>query len=515
MALKRMELTLTRLPDEHWNAISTILLIARNLGMRAYLVGGFVRDLLLGSVSNDIDIAIAGDPFTYGIALASALKGRFIKMHEEPRVARVVKRNGNGELQFDITEIGRTVEDSLMNRDFTINSLAMPVDELKQVETEVRATLLFPSSSPCYDDLKQGIIRMHSGFEAKLIKDDPLRMLRAFRLAATLGFEIHESMLNAIRSHCHLIQSCSWERVRDEFAITLQSKVGSHMLTVMDEVGLLQQIISELDELKKVPPEGYHHLDGFRHSVEAVRCLELILSGAECAEGEWKDIAAALSCELAPHIEWQSQPMVERRTGIFSLKMAALLHDIGKPKSMERDEHGDLHFFGHEKVGAEIAKAICHRFKLSNRETHLIVGTVRRHMHPLFLSQAHTLTERALRRFWTMDGEHVGIAIIFISFADLLATKGPEMTLEQIEAHLRTLNELMRVYRQLKREQAYPKLLSGHDVMQRYGIPQGPLVGKALQLVRKAQIEGRVRTKEEALSLLDKVMTKLLPRNPS
>lgn len=513
MALKTMAVKFVELPKEHWDAITCAMSVAEQLSARAYIAGGFVRDLFLGTVSDDIDIAVSADPFTYGIALASALSGRFVPLHEEPRTARVVKRYRSKILQLDITAIRTTLEDDLLNRDFTVNSMAIPIEAIKRMSGFIEAVVQFPEASPCYDDLTRRIIRMHSGHEARLIKDDPLRMLRAFRFAATFGFEIHENLLNAIKTHSSLILSSSWERIRDEFALTLQSQNGSSMLALMDECNLLSHLLPELDDLKNVPAEGYHHLDGFRHSLETVKFIELLLSGTAWIEDKWSDIGTALYDALKPHIEHYMQPLVERRISLFALKMAALLHDVGKPLTMCRDEEGDLRFFKHDAAGAELAEQICVRFKLSKRETYLITQAVRRHMQPLWLARDKMPSERALRRFWMRDDERVGMTVILVSLADMLATRGVEMTTEHMTDHIRVLLELIKVNERLKELRAYPKLVNGHEVMKRYGIPQGPLVGKALRMVREAQIAGRVKTREDAFTLLDEIMPHLLSRN--
>ncbi|MCS7253143.1 MAG: HD domain-containing protein [Armatimonadota bacterium] len=512
MGLRTMSVTLIKLPERHWNAIACAGSVAKQLNMRAYIAGGFVRDMILGTVSDDMDIAVSGDPYEYGTALASAIGGKFVSLHEEPKIARIVKRYNNEQLQLDITGIKTSIEDDLLSRDFTINSLAIPIETIRRAKNSTKATLQFPDASSCYDDLIRGVIRMHSGIESKLILDDPVRMLRAFRFAATLGFKIDESLLSAIEANSSLIANCSWERIRDEFASMLQSYNGSRMLGMMDEVGLLGKVLPELESLKCIPAGGYHHLDGFRHSVESVRFIEMLISGTDWIEEEWRDIGVALHGELKSYIEHQMNPIVERRTRLFALKMAALLHDVGKPLTMSRNSDGDLHFFKHEVRGAETSEQICKRLRLSNRETHLIVQTVRWHMYPLWLARGESLSDRTLRRFWIKVGEQVGTAIIFVSLADMLATRGVDMTLEEMTMQMKVLLELIKVQKRLKELQAYPKLLSGHDVMKRYGIPQGPIVGKALHAVREAQLEGRVRTKEEAFLLLDKLLPSLLSR---
>ncbi|MFA4015430.1 MAG: hypothetical protein RUDDFDWM_000513 [Candidatus Fervidibacterota bacterium] len=518
MALRKLEVVLPKLPEEHWHAIKCALLVAEKEGVCAYLVGGFVRDALMGLISNDVDMAVDGDPFGYAQALSNALSGRLIRMHEEPKVARVVIRaDGERLLHFDITGIEGSLEKDLMNRDFTINAFAIPLSSLRCEGDKVIAELQLPERSSGYEDFKNGIIRMHAGIEEELIRQDPVRMLRAFRFAATLKFDIAPQTLNSIKEHSWLLKKClderrcSWERVRDEFAFSLQSDCGSKMLTAMDEVGLLNIIIPELEDLKNVPAQGYHHLDGFRHSVEAVRFVEMMVDGISWLEEELREVGIPLYEELRKHIERFMHPFVERRTGMFALKMATLLHDIGKPLTMRCDEDGDLHFFGHEVAGAEIAERICERLKLSKREKHLIAQSIRMHMRPLSLAKAKALTNRGLRRFW-IGNEEIGLVVVIVSFADLLATRGPDMTLEQMIDHMRLLLTLMQTYNQIKMLNAQPKLLSGNDVMERYGLPQGPIIGKALQIVTEAQLKGEVKTKEEAFALLDKVIPTLLSK---
>ena len=486
--------------------------IAQECSVEVYLVGGFVRDWLRGIESTDIDLVVAGDPFEYGRALARKLRAIFVPMHDAPPVARVVVKRSTPErtIHIDISAIQGALECDLRNRDFTINALAIPLDALSPIAINGTATeVMVLDVSTGLEDLHRGVIRPTRVMSEELFADDPVRMLRAFRFAGMLGFNIHQDTLTAMRRCSHMITRSSWERIRDEFSLTLQSPRGGQLLLMMDEVGLLSQLLPELQELKRVPGEGYHHLDGFHHSIESVCAVERIIADEDWVESDWEDLGNQLRRGLRHYIREFNKSWVERRTGVFVLKMSALLHDIAKPHTMQRDEEGDLHFFEHERLGSDIAHKICERFKLSKRETAGIVRIVRAHMRPLSLASAKSLTMRALRRFW-LHLDELGMFVIIVSLADLLATRGVDMTVDYIRRHLHVLLRLLEAYREVHALRSRPRLLSGYDVMQRYGVPRGPLIGKALRAIEEAQLNGRIRTREEAIALLDELMPKLM-----
>jgi putative nucleotidyltransferase with HDIG domain len=274
------------------------------------------------------------------------------------------------------------------------------------------------------------------------------------------------------------------------------------MLALMDETGVLTFLLPELMPLKEVPAAGYHHLDGFCHTLEAVRQTERVLRG-ETEDDEFNALLSQVRDTFNERFGY-------RRTGVWVVKFATLLHDIGKPETMTVGDDGSVHFYGHEKVGAEKAEAICQRLRLSRREKGIVVSLVRYHMRPVSLAGARHLTERALRRFWRDLGDLAGIYCVALSAADLMATQGAAMTDEHRQRHYFVLRRLLETHFALQEMRQRPRLVTGHEIMERYGIGPSPLVGRALRLVEEAILDGRVQTKDEAWRLLDEVMAQWL-----
>jgi putative nucleotidyltransferase with HDIG domain len=287
-----------------------------------------------------------------------------------------------------------------------------------------------------------------------------------------------------------------------ELAWTLQTPQAAEMLALMDETGVLTFLLPELMPLKEVPAAGYHHLDGFCHTLEAVRQIERVLRAETEDEG--------LNTLLLRVRDAFNERFGYRRTGVWIVKLATLLHDIGKPETMTVGDDGSVHFYGHEKVGAEKAEAICQRLRLSRREKGIVVSLVRYHMRPVSLAGARRLTERALRRFWRDLGDLAGIYCVALSAADLMATQGAAMTDEHRQRHYFVLRRLLETHFALQEMRQRPRLVTGHEVMERYGIGPSPLVGRALRLVEEAILDGRVQTKDEAWRLLDEAMAQWL-----
>ncbi len=465
-----------------------------------YLVGGFLRDWVLGHFSWDLDFVVATDPIAFAGEVAERLPARFVLLSLQPPTGRVTRwEPGRPDACVDFTQLEGSIFDDARRRDFTCNALF--VDVITLVEQK-QAPFLDPLGG--LQHLRQRVL-MPS--HEQVLREDPLRLLRAFRLAATRGLSIAPETMIAIRQAAPSLPTVASERLAMELSWILQAPNAHEQLLAMDQAEVLAHLLPELMDLKKVPAVGYHHLDGFHHTIEAVRCAELVMK------------AQTENCQLNELLKKVTnafqQPFGYQRSGAWVLKFATLLHDIAKPQTMTVDEEGDLHFYGHERVGAEIAEQICHRFRLSRKERELVVTLVRSHMRPVGLAGAKDLTERALRRFWRELGDLAGIYCVALSAADLMGTRGPEMTEERRQRHYHVLVRLLETYFALQEARQRIRLITGDEVMARYHIPPSPLVGKALRLVEEAVLEGRVQTKEQAWALLDEVIPKWqqLPEN--
>ena len=460
-----------------------------------YIVGGFVRDFLLGRESWDLDLAVGTEPLSFASEVTERLGARFVPLHFDPPTGRIVRWDEeHPDATADFTEFRGDLKEDALHRDFTCNSLFVDAIELAQKGI---APVLDPIGGMRH--LGERLLVLPN---RRVLQEDPVRILRAFRFAATLDFQIAPETKAALAVSAPLLLNAAPERVMMEFAWMLQTPSAHEQLFLMDETGVLTVLLPELLKLKEIPAAGYHHLDAFNHTIEAVKMTERVMRCETEDEG--------LNNLLAKVEDAFNVRFGYKRYGSWVLKFATLLHDIAKPQTMNIDEEGNLHFYEHEKIGAEMTEEICERFKTSRREKETIVALVRNHMRPVGLSGVRYLTDRSLRRFWRNLGETVGIYCVALSAADLMATRGPEMTQEQRERHYFVLKKLMETYFALQEAKERVRLINGDEIMERYQIPPSPLVGKAIRFVEDAFLEGRIKTKEEAWSILDEAMREWL-----
>jgi poly(A) polymerase len=471
---------------------SLLLAAVNNLlteqGVRSYLVGGFVRDLLLERETADIDIAVSQDGVEIAQKVAGALGGKFVLLDKVNRVGRViVGKEARWELDFSTFQ--GSIERDLAERDFTIDAIAIDPGELgKDVH------LIDPFKGQA--DLKKGVIRAVS---KTAFQSDAARLLRAVRLAAELGFSVDRHTETLIRENCHLVAGVAGERIREELLRLLSAPHGERFLPYLDELGLVTAIIPELAEAKGVEQPKEHFWDVFDHSLETVIAVDFILH-----QGGWQyagdEVLAATPWSelLAQHFSREVSHGSTRRS---LLKLAALLHDVAKPQTKAIAQDGRMRFLGHGKLGAEVAVGILERLRFSSKEIKLVEVMVREHLRPGQMSQQGLPTHRAIYRYFR-DTEGAGIDILFLSLADHLASRGPNLELEGYKEHARMVEYVLTQHLEQERVTTPPKLVSGHDLINTFGLSPGPKIGKLLEAVREAQASGEITTREEALAYI-------------
>jgi len=470
--------------------------------IEAYLVGGCVRDWLLGRSSHDIDFAVAGDAIELARQVADRMGGAFVLLDEERGTGRVVTRGEDGQRLFiDFARLqGDDILADLSKRDFTVNAIAIAV-----ANVEPFPHLIDPFGGR--RDLQLGLVRAVSELA---FRDDPLRTLRAVRLAAEIGANIERETEELLRRAVHLITNVSAERVRDELSKILTLPGAARNLRYLDELGLLTTIIPELEALRGVEQSEPHYLDVFEHSLETVRWLEEVV---EALEGEVTDselspisLLSPFAPQLGAHL---LQPISGDRLRLAVLKLVALLHDVAKPATKSVDDEGVIHFYGHEGEGARVVGAILRRLRFGGSEVGLAKTIVANHMRPCLLAEEEVITRRAVYRFFRDTGE-AGVDTLLLYLADHLATWGPTLRMARWRRRVEFVASMLADYYERHRKViSPPKLISGHDLMDEFGLEEGPRIGKLLEAVREAQAEGEVRTKEEALALVRELLTQM------
>jgi poly(A) polymerase len=418
-----------------------------------YLVGGFVRDGLLGRTNNDIDLAIDGDALKISSQVAASFDGRMIPLDEVNQVARVVFPEAKSQWHLDFASLRGSIEEDLRYRDFTVNSIAVRLAEVKGEWSNVK--LIDPLNG--YRDLKQRVI---SAVSDDSFRQDPARLLRAIRLSATLDFYIEPRTESLIQRDGELIVNVAGERLRDELCYILDTYRAYSSLYHLDRLGLLAHLMPELTGARGVTQPKEHYWDVFDHSLETVACVELLLRERTTDGIDHILALAPWSDDLASHF---SQEISGGRTRRCLLKLAALLHDIAKPATKTIEESGKMRFLGHAKEGVGMATPIMERFKFSNREIKMVQLMIEHHLRPGYLLSEDMPSRRAIYKYFR-DTAEVGIDTLFLGLADHLAARGPTLDFNEWRRHAETTNYALSKWFEEQSTIVPPKLIDGQTL---------------------------------------------------
>jgi poly(A) polymerase len=342
-------------------------------------------------------------------------------------------------------------------------------------------------------DLDRHVIRSIS---QGTFKADPVRLLRAVRLAAELDFGIDEGTERLIGRHAHLIAGVAGERVREELLRLFALRQSGRFVAHLDRLGLLTIIFPELAEARDVGQPKEHHWDVLEHSLKTVSATDFLLRQGDWEYAEAQVLAAVpWTVRLAEHF---ARPVGGGSTGGSLLKLAALLHDVAKPRTRTVEPDGRMRFLGHAQEGATTAVSILQRLRFSAREASLVETMVRHHLRPVQMSQGGLPTTRAVYRYFRDVGE-AGIETLFLSLADHLASRGPELDLAAWREHTGLVDYVLTRHFERESQPRPAKLIDGHDLMALLGMRPGPRLGAVLEAVREAQACGEIKTRQEAL----------------
>lgn len=458
--------------------------IAKAKKLSVYLVGGFLRDFVLGSQKQDFDFAVDKNALSLALTFSKKIKGAYVLLDEERGCARVAKKINGNLTTYDFADFrAKTFKEDLSYRDFTINTLSLDLLKLKD-STEVSDALV--DTTRGLKDIKDKRIKRTS---LKVFKEDPLRMMRAFSLKAVLGFKIELKTLNQIRKEKDLIVSVAYERIREELFKILETDKASQILKSMDRVGLLEKIIPQIKVMHNCRQGTYHHLDVWPHSLETVVQMERVFHQTKADE----DISQYLDLSLGGN-----------RSRKSLMKLAALLHDIGKPDT-RKIENGKMSFHGHEHVGRSIVKHIAVMLKLSVRERHALEDMVRWHLRPGYLSNFKQPSERAIYRYFR-DTKDERVSVLLLSLADQRSTRGPATTQKDQEHHERICLGLVSRSFEKRKEKPMVRLINGNDLINKLKLKPSPVFAKILTAVEEKQSLGKITNKKEAIDLAKKMV---------
>ena len=482
----------------------------REHNIESYLVGGIVRDILLGRETADIDIGVGGDSLRIAAEIARETGGTFVPLDEENNIGRVAvnDKDSSGSLYFDFSTVKESIEHDLSERDFTVDALAVDIGRMDPESLCLNHLLPEMVKSPIIDvtgglnDLHRGIIR---AVGEDIFSKDAVRLLRAVRLMAELDFTIAPETEALIKRDCGLIAGVSGERIREELLRLFAAPDSGKLAVYLDELGLLTVIIPELAAARDVTQPIEHHWKVLEHSLNTVTAVDYILHRGSCEFGSEAILAAVPWSEtLASHFESEVGFHSTRTT---LLKVAALLHDIAKPQTKVPVEGGRVRFIGHDKEGADIAAAILERLRFSTKEIRLVENAVKYHMRPTQLSQGELPSRRAIYRYFRDTGD-AGIDILYLSLADHLATRGPKLDISLWKEHTKEVEFVLSRYYQAAETIKPVRLIDGNDLITIFGLKPGPEIGELLEMVQEAVAAGEINNREDALNYIHNKLTR-------
>lgn len=468
----------------------------------AYLVGGWVRDFLLKRPTKDMDVTVPSDAIPLARRLADESGGAFVLLDEARDTGRAILPGSGGEtFEVDCSAWrGDTLAEDLRARDFSINALAIRIGSEEPELIDVTGGVL---------DLENGTLRAIS---RQSLLDDPLRGLRAVRLAAELadwGFRLERDTAAWVAQDAPRLAHCSSERVRDELVRILAVHDPEPWLRLMAELGQMAVLLPEVDSLRGIAQSPPHYWDVFEHTMRTVGNVAWL--------GQWILVEGAarywphdqLEEALGRHRPHLFQHFTEGesavRTRLTMLPWAALCHDWGKPGTRdvaaEAGEDARVRFYGHEAVGARMASDALLRLRFNAAEARRISAIVAGHMRPLLLAiDIRPPSRRAIYRYFQALGS-AGVDVAILSLADLQAVYGPQLEEAQWYRLLFVVERLLDEYFHHRQQSiAPPPLVDGYDLMAEFDLYPGRLVGRLLEEVAEAQAAGEIQTRQQAVA---------------
>ena len=472
----------------HLNVLSCI---ARSKKVDVWLVGGLLRDTYLKVSASklgekkikvlDFDFCVEKSAKSLARDFAKKISAKCITLDDAQGSWRVILKKGKRMYTYDFTLMrGETLKDDLSLRDFSINTLALNLNDKKR-----RIIDYFGAR----DDIKKKTIRIIS---ERVLSDDPLRILRGFVFSLHYGFKIEAKTKKAMLKFKRSLNRISGERISEELFKIFLSDDSYQAIKKMDELKIIDEIIPCITECRGVFQGAYHHLDVWAHSLETLKEFETLFKKKLSKD---KDIMAYLNEDIA-----------QGRKRLQLLKLACILHDIGKPAAKKKIKKKTI-FHAHEKIGRDLIERVALRLKLSFREKEILKRLIYWHLRPGYLADQITPSRRAVYRFFH-DTDIDGASVIILSLSDWRATRGPLTNAKKRRRHEAIMLKLIREYFQQKKKKPLPKIIDGYDLMRKFGLSSSPLIGQILRKIKEEQALGKIHNKSGAYTLAKAMIAK-------
>ena len=452
----------------------------------AWLVGGAVRDRLLGRETADLDLVVAGDPGEAARAVARAAgSAACFALSEDFGCWRIVARDRSW--QIDVEPLrAETLEEDLALRDFTVNAIAEPLSGGAAVD---------PLGGEL--DLRAGRLRM-AGPGA--FSEDPLRVLRLVRVAVELGLEPDAETLREAEREAPGLERVSGERVFAELRRIVASEKAREGLELLSRLGAGTVVLGELEALRGVEQNRFHHLDVLGHTLEVLDQTIALQDGRGAS-------ASVIGAHRGQVDELLSEPLADDMTRGEALRWGALLHDAAKPLT-RGFTGGSVTFIGHDERGAQLAREVLGRLRASERLRAHVAALVRHHLRLGFLvHEPQPLTRRTAFAYLSTCSP-VEVDVTLLSIADRLATRG-ERAEQSIAAHLAVAGPVLADALRWRAQGPPQPLWRGDELARELGMPPGPGLGALLGELQAARYAGEVSDREQALAHARQTLRKL------
>jgi poly(A) polymerase len=444
----------------------------------AWIVGGTVRDRLLGRDTTDLDIALAGDPEAAARAIARAGRGTAFELSGAFGAWRVVARGHAWHV-----DVVRLRDDDLATdlaaRDYTVNAMAEPL---------AGGELVDPHGGRA--DLEARRLRMVS---ADALAEDPLRTLRAARLATELELAVDPETAAAVRARAPELARVAAERVFQELKRIVAGERPVDGLELMEELGLVKIVLPELGALHGVEQNVFHHRDVHGHTLEVLEAVARLEAGPP----ELGEHAGAVRELLA-------EALADELTRGGAMRFAALLHDAAKPATQGRRPDGRVTFVGHDAEGAQLARDVIRRLRGSQRLADYVAALTLHHLRLGFLVHERPLSRRAVWRYLSATEPYAADVTVF-TVADRLATRGKNAE-PAIAAHLELAREVLGPALEHRSVPRPEPIVRGDELARELGV-HGARIGALLAELEEAQYAGEIRTREDAIALARSLLT--------
>jgi poly(A) polymerase len=448
-----------------------------------WVVGGAVRDALLGRDVTDVDLVVVEDAEEAARAVARAANGHPFELSGEFAMWRVQAREASWHIDVAVLR-GDSIEADMGARDFTLNAIALPL---------AGGELIDPHGGVA--DAESRVLR---AVRERSFEDDPLRILRAARIASALRLQLDPATVELAGRSAGRAGEPAGERQLAELRRIVAGPDPLRGVRLMDELGATAAVLPELHALRGVEQNPYHHLDVHGHTIEVLeRVVEL-----------QSDLGAVLG-EVAGEVEaLLAEPLADGMTRAGALRLAALFHDLGKPETRSVAENGRVLFIAHDEAGARIIRGICTRLRASRRLTSHLESLTLNHLRLGFLVHERPLPRRRVYEYLKAT-EPETVDVTLLTVADRLATQGPRTRSEAIDSHLELAREMIAEGLAWRRDGPPAPLIRGDELAGALGVQPGPELGRALGEIDAAQFSGEVSTRDEAVALARRLLSEV------